>query len=67
MGKSTERVTKESARHGHHASPFFNSGERRAVFFQPKLAVNTPDDHLEQEADRKEREKGPGSINDGDA
>ena len=52
MGKSTERATKESAPRSHHASPFFKSGESRAAFFQPKLRVNTPGDHLEQEADR---------------
>ncbi len=51
MGKSTERATKESAPH-RHASPFFKSGESRPAFFQAKLAVNTPGDHLEQEADR---------------
>jgi hypothetical protein len=52
MGKTTERATKESAAHGHHASPFFKSGDSRAAFFQPKLRVNAPGDHLEQEADR---------------
>jgi hypothetical protein len=51
MGKSSERATKESAPRGH-ASPFFKSGGSRAAFFQPKLAINTPGDHLEQEADR---------------
>jgi hypothetical protein len=51
MGKSAERATKESAARSH-ASPFFKSGESRAAFFQPKLAINTPGDHLEQEADR---------------
>jgi hypothetical protein len=51
MGKSTERATKASATRGH-ASPFFKSGESRGAFFQPKLAINTPGDHLEQEADR---------------
>jgi len=51
MGKSSERATRESAQCSH-ASPFFKSGESRAVFFQPKLAINTPGDHLEQEADR---------------
>jgi hypothetical protein len=49
MGESTERATKDSASQSHHASPFVKSGEGRA-FFQPKLAVNTPGDHLEQEA-----------------
>src|SRR6266478_6431334 len=52
MGKSTERTTKASAPQSRHASPFFKSGEGRGAFFQPKLAINTPGDHLEQEADR---------------
>src|SRR5262245_310933 len=51
MGKATERATKESAPRGH-ASPFFKAGGGRDAFFHPKLAVNTPGDHLEQEADR---------------
>ena len=46
MGKSTERAAKESGA-SRHASPFFKSGESRGAFFQPKLAVNTPGDHLE--------------------
>src|SRR3954465_1762912 len=52
MGRSNERATKTSAPQPHHAPPFFKSGESRAAFFQPKLSVNTPGDHLEQEADR---------------
>jgi len=51
MGKATERATKEPAARSH-ASPFLKAGESRAAFFQPKLAINTPGDHLEQEADR---------------
>ena len=51
MGKSTERATKESASRSR-AVPFFKSGESRGAFFQTKLAINTPGDQLEQEADR---------------
>ena len=51
MSKSTEGSTKESSRHGQPASPFFKSGASRAAFFQPKLQVNAPGDHLEQQAD----------------
>lgn len=51
MGKSSERAQKKSAPQSH-TSPFFKSGQSRSAFFQPKLSVNTPGDHLEQEADR---------------
>lgn len=52
MAKSTKRATRAPALPSRRASPFFKSGESRAAFFQPKLTVNTPGDHLEQEADR---------------
>ena len=51
MGKSAERATKQSASHTS-ASPFFRSGGTNGAFFQPKLQVGAPGDHLEQEADR---------------
>src|SRR5258708_1533604 len=52
MAKSTKRATRAPALQSRRASPFFKAGESRAAFFQPKLTVNTPGDHLEQEADR---------------
>jgi uncharacterized protein DUF4157 len=52
MAKSTKRTTGAPALQSRRASSFFKSGESRAAFFQPKLTVNAPGDHLEQEADR---------------